>query len=121
MKRPPGDIVGRVSDLVISTANGKIAYAVLLSDATDSRPRRVRLAVPLGAFVVDPKNRQWYIEAPQSLLDNGPTMQADNGPSAISVAWENYVEKRYGEMCSMASNAHSPSKKKDNAKRIQLG
>ena len=84
------ETVGKLVDLGINPANGRIVYCVVES------PDKALRAIPLGAFVMPQSTYRWMIELPKSKIDAFQPFPADAPPIAVDRGWREYVALRYG-------------------------
>jgi sporulation protein YlmC with PRC-barrel domain len=90
-----GDKLGSINDFGIAPQKGRITYAVMVLDAEASTADTL-YPIPLAAFVVRAKTKQWIMELPEGILENTPTIKKSQWPTTVPLAWSEYVSVRYG-------------------------
>ncbi|MCA9132928.1 MAG: PRC-barrel domain-containing protein [Planctomycetales bacterium] len=82
--------IGKIVDLGIHPATGKIAYCVMESPDGEHR------AIPLGAFVMQPPAYRWTIELPQERIREFEPFTLTSPPLRVDRGWKEYIAVRYG-------------------------
>lgn len=97
VKSPSDQRLGRISDIMIARADGKIVYTLFEHQHTDAGQTITKqFPIPMAAFVVNPEAKDWYLELPESILDGTQIVEGADYPQEISRAWVEYLHVRYG-------------------------
>jgi len=86
-----GDDVGRIEEIVIDLASGRVAYAVLSYNSL-SGMRNKLFAVPWNALRIDQPNHEFVVDVKREVLENSPGFDKNNWPDmADPVCGREYV------------------------------
>jgi sporulation protein YlmC with PRC-barrel domain len=95
VENPEGEHLGKIEDLMVGLANGRIAFAVLslvgILGIGDKR-----FAIPWDAFYVDAEDEVAVLDIDKQTLVNAPGFDKDNWPSTGDHAWLADVYNYYG-------------------------
>ncbi|WP_411793070.1 PRC-barrel domain-containing protein [Halomonas sp. A29] len=86
--------LGKIHDVMIDVAEGKIRYAVLSSGGFLGMGDRL-FAVPWKALTLDKENRCFMLDVDVERLKNAPGFDKDNWPNMADASWNSTVENYY--------------------------
>lgn len=89
-----GDDLGKIEDLMINTATGKVEYAVLSFGGFLGIGDKL-FAVPLEAMSVDTDDKCLVLNETKERLENAPGFDKDNWPKNPDAKWNNKVRAYY--------------------------
>jgi sporulation protein YlmC with PRC-barrel domain len=86
--------LGKIQDIMIDMAEGKIRYAVLASGGFLGMGDRL-FAVPWKALKQDKEHRRFLLDVDVERLKNAPGFDKDQWPNMADTAWNSTVESYY--------------------------
>lgn len=89
-----GEDLGKIEDLMIDTASGKVEYAVLSFGGFLGIGDKL-FAVPLEAMRVDTKEKCLVLNESKDRLENAPGFDKDNWPHSADSKWNDKVRSYY--------------------------
>lgn len=89
-----GDDLGKIEDLMINTATGKVEYAVLSFGGFLGIGDKL-FAVPLEAMSVDTDDECLVLNETKERLENAPGFDKDHWPNSADPKWNNEVRSYY--------------------------
>ena len=99
VRNPDGDDIGRIEDLMIDTADGKIEYAVLsfggflgIMGMGDKY-----FAIPFERFTVDRENQCMVLNVDKERLKAAPGFDKDHWPNFADAAFRTSIRTHYGQ------------------------
>ena len=92
---PAGEDLGRVEELMIDLANGRVAYAVLSFGGFLGLGNKL-FAIPFERLVVDTDNRCLVLDVPREKLENAPGFDKSEWPDFADRRWGASVYQHYG-------------------------
>ena len=90
-----GDDVGKIKEIMLDVASGRIAYAVLSSGGFLGIGDKL-LVMPRSALTLDTDNKCFRISATTELIRNAPGFDKDAWPSMADRVWASTVHQHYG-------------------------
>lgn len=94
VRNASGDDLGKIEDLMINTATGKVEYAVLSFGGFLGIGDKL-FAVPLEAMRVDTDDKCLVLNETKERLENAPGFDKDNWPHSPDPKWNNEVRAYY--------------------------
>lgn len=88
VKNHKGESLGDLKDIMLDTANGKIAYGVLSFGGILGMGEKL-FAVPWDALTVDGDNKQLLLKVEKEKLKDAPGFDADH--------WPNFADPQFTE------------------------
>ena len=95
VRNAAGEDLGKVDEIMIDIASGRIAYAVL-SFGGILRMGNKLFAVPWGALKVDEDEKLFILDVDKRTLENAPGFDKDNWPDMTDTTWGSEVFRYYG-------------------------
>jgi sporulation protein YlmC with PRC-barrel domain len=89
-----GDDLGKIEDIMIDVASGKVSYAVLSFGGFLGIGDKY-FAVPLEAMRIDTEAKQFVLNESKERLKNAPGFDKDHWPSHSDTAWYSSVRDYY--------------------------
>ncbi len=90
-----GEDLGRVEAIMLDTASGRIAYAVLSFGGFLGMGEKL-FAIPWGALQVDSANERVMLNVGKQQLENAPGFDKDNWPQMADRQWAAVIHSHYG-------------------------
>jgi sporulation protein YlmC with PRC-barrel domain len=90
-----GDKLGKVEDIMLDIANGKVAYVVLSFGGFMGMGDKL-FAIPWQAFNLDQDNHRFILDVPKDKLENAPGFDKDNWPDMDSQSYGQQIYTYYG-------------------------
>jgi sporulation protein YlmC with PRC-barrel domain len=94
VKNLEGESLGDLKDIMIDTANGKIAYGVLSFGGVLGLGEKL-FAVPWEAITVDEANQQLILNVDKDRLKNAPGFDKDNWPNFADTRFTTQIQQYY--------------------------
>jgi sporulation protein YlmC with PRC-barrel domain len=94
VRNADGDDLGKIEDLMVDTATGKVVYAVLSFGGFLGVGDKL-FAVPLEAMHVDTDNKCLVLRESKERLENAPGFDKNNWPHNSDPKWNNSVRSYY--------------------------
>jgi sporulation protein YlmC with PRC-barrel domain len=95
VKNSAGEDLGKVDEIMIDIASGRVAY-VVLSFGGFLRMGNKLFAVPWNALTIDEDKKCFIFEIDKSKLENAPGFDKDNWPDMADPAWGAQIYSYYG-------------------------
>ena len=95
VRNAAGEDLGKVDEIMIDIASGKIAYAVL-SFGGILRMGNKLFAVPWGALRVDEDEKCFILDVDKKTLESAPGFDKDNWPDMADTTMMNRIYSHYG-------------------------
>ncbi|PXX98437.1 PRC-barrel domain-containing protein [Halomonas sp. LBP4] len=86
--------IGKIHDVMLDMAEGKIRYAVLASGGFLGMGDRL-FAVPWKALKQDKENKRFMLDVDAERLKNAPGFGKDQWPNMADATWNSTVESYY--------------------------
>ncbi|WP_297187014.1 PRC-barrel domain-containing protein [uncultured Porticoccus sp.] len=86
--------LGKIQDVMLDIAEGKIRYVVLASGGFMGMGDRL-FAVPWKALKQDKENKRFILDVDVERLKNAPGFDKDQWPNMADPAWNSTVESYY--------------------------
>lgn len=86
--------LGKIQDLMLDTAEGRIRYAVLASGGFLGMGDRL-FAVPWKALQLDTENKRFLLDVDVERLKDAPGFDKDHWPNMADPTWNSTVESYY--------------------------
>ena len=94
VKNHTGDHLGKIEDLMIDLATGKVAYAVLSFGGFLNMGNKL-FAVPLESLKVNTKDHSFTLNESKERLEKAPGFDKDNWPDFADAKWQKEVRGYY--------------------------
>jgi len=94
VKNGSGDDLGKIEDLMLDLATGKVSYAVVSFGGFLGMGDKL-FAVPLQAMQVDTENKCLVLNESKERLENAPGFDKDNWPDHSDSAWNDQINTYY--------------------------
>ena len=95
VRNAAGEDLGKVDEIMIDIASGRIAYAVL-SFGGILRMGNKLFAVPWSALRVDEDEKCFILDVDKKTLENAPGFDKDKWPDMTDTTWGSEVFRYYG-------------------------
>jgi len=89
-----GESLGKVEEVMLDSAPGRIAYAVLSFGGVLGLGDKL-FAVPWNALRFDPQSEAFVLNADKRFLENAPGFDKENWPDMTNSAWRANVYSYY--------------------------
>jgi sporulation protein YlmC with PRC-barrel domain len=86
--------LGKIQDLMLDIADGRIRYAVLASGGFLGMGDRL-FAIPWKAFKQDKENKRFMLDIDADRLKNAPGFDKDEWPNMAEATWSSKVDSYY--------------------------
>lgn len=86
--------LGKIHDIMLDTAEGKIRYAVLASGGFLGMGDHL-FAIPWRALKQDKENKRFVLDVDAQRLKNAPGFDKDNWPNMADPTWSSTIESYY--------------------------
>jgi sporulation protein YlmC with PRC-barrel domain len=87
--------IGRIQDIMLDTASGRIRYAVMSSGGFLGMGDRL-FAIPWSALKLDAANHRFILDVAAERLQDAPGFDKDHWPNMADPAWASKVESYFG-------------------------
>jgi sporulation protein YlmC with PRC-barrel domain len=87
--------LGKIEDVVLDAASGRIAYAVLSFGGFLGMGDKY-FAIPWNAIHFDVSKEHAVLNVDKNLLENAPGFDKDNWPNMADSTWGSRIYKHYG-------------------------
>ena len=93
-----GEDLGRIKDLMIDLASGRVIYAVIAfgSHFLGMSMSNKLFAVPWQALGLSPHDKKIILNVPREKMETAPSFDKNNMPSQADTEWVNSVYEYYG-------------------------
>lgn len=88
--------LGKLQDIMLDIAEGKIRYAVLSSGGFLGMGDRL-FAIPWSAFTLDKVNQRFVLDVDVERLKNAPGFDKDQWPNMADTSWSSTVDSYYAK------------------------
>ena len=88
------ETLGHVEEIMLDTAQGRIAYAVMSSGGFLGLGERL-FAIPWSALILDPDRECFIMDASKEQFDNAPGFDKSHWPSMADRSWHDTVHTHY--------------------------
>jgi hypothetical protein len=92
---PEEEHLGEIKEIMIETATGQVAYAVLSYGGVLGMGDKL-FAVPWSALTLDTANKRFLLDVDKSSLKDAPGFDKDAWPKMTDRAWGDAVHRYYG-------------------------
>jgi len=96
VRNPAGDSLGRIEDIMIELASGRIAYAVLSFGGLFGIGSKL-FVLPWTALTFDQRANEFVLDVARELLEKGPGFERDNWPDMADPAYGAGIHLHYGK------------------------
>jgi sporulation protein YlmC with PRC-barrel domain len=90
-----GEDLGTIDEIMIDTATGRVAYAVLSYGGFLGMGDKL-FAIPWRAFTLDQENEEFILDVSKQTLESAPGFDKDNWPDMTNPEWETQIHSFYG-------------------------
>jgi sporulation protein YlmC with PRC-barrel domain len=97
VKNEQGNYLGRITDLMIDPADGRIAFAVLSHGGVLGIPMRF-VAVPFRALTPGHENKVFLLDVSKEKIAAAPSFDRDHWPDLRNRDWSRDIYRYYGQM-----------------------
>lgn len=95
VRNPAGEDLGKIEELMVDLASGRIAYAVLSFGGFLGIGDKL-FAVPWQALDIDQANERFVLDVPRETLENAPGFDKDDWPEFADRGWGARIYEYYG-------------------------
>ena len=95
VRNPEGEDLGKVEEIMLDVATGRVAYAVLSFGGFLGMGSKL-FALPWEALTLDEDNHEFVLNVSKQKLENAPGFDKDNWPDMADTAWGSEVFTYYG-------------------------
>ena len=92
---PRGEKLGHIKDLMIDTASGRIAYAVLSFGGLFGMGEKL-FAIPFKALRIRPDDKAFELDVDEEQLERSHGFDKDDWPNMADQRWQTEVHTVYG-------------------------
>jgi sporulation protein YlmC with PRC-barrel domain len=90
-----GEDLGKIEDIMLDVAAGRIAYAVLSFGGFLGMGDKL-FAIPWDGLTLDAENKGFVLDIPKARLENAPGFDKDNWPDMADRSWGSGIHAHYG-------------------------
>jgi len=90
-----GESLGKVDEIMIDIASGKVAYAVLSFGGFLGMGNKL-FALPWSTLRVDEDQQHFVLDIDKTKLENAPGFDKEHWPDMLNTAWRNEIFTYYG-------------------------
>lgn len=91
-----GEHLGKIEDLSIDVAQGRIAYAVLSFGGFLGMGDKL-FALPWNALQLNSNDKRFLLDVDKQTLEAAPGFDKDNWPDMADPAWGSEIHRYYGQ------------------------
>lgn len=95
VRNSAGENLGKIEEIMLDTAHGKVAYAVLSFGGFLGMGDKL-FAIPWQALSVDTDNHCLVLNVDKSVLEKAPGFDKDHWPQVSDPSWGSTIYKYYG-------------------------
>jgi sporulation protein YlmC with PRC-barrel domain len=95
VRNTQGDDLGKIEEIMIDLARGRVAYAVLSFGGFLGIGDKL-FAVPWSALKIDQPAHEFILDVSREILENAPGFDKDQWPDMADAAYGNAISKHYG-------------------------
>jgi sporulation protein YlmC with PRC-barrel domain len=95
VRNPQGEDLGRIEEIMLDMASGRISYAVLSFGGILGMGSKL-FAIPWSALQLDADNKCFVLDISREKLENAPGFDKDNWPSMADNQWASQIHSYYG-------------------------
>lgn len=95
VRSPAGDVLGKITHIMLDVTQGTIAYAVLSFGSFLGMGEKL-FAIPWHSMAMDVENQWFVLNVDRERLKNAPGFDKDRWPSMANPAWAAEVQGYYG-------------------------
>ena len=95
VRNPEGEDLGKVEEIMLDVATGRVAYAVLSFGGFLGMGSKL-FALPWEALTLDEDNHEFVLNVSKQKLENAPGFDKDNWPDMADTTWGSEVFTYYG-------------------------
>ena len=88
--------LGKLQDIMLDIAQGKIRYAVLSSGGFLGMGDRL-FAIPWSALTLDTANKRFLLDVDVERLKNAPGFDQDQWPNMADTSWSSTIDSYYAK------------------------
>ena len=90
-----GEPLGKVDEIMIDIASGKVAYAVLSFGGFLGMGEKL-FALPWSTLRVDEDQKHFILDIDKTKLENAPGFDKEHWPDMLDTTWRNEIFSYYG-------------------------
>lgn len=95
VRNSAGEDLGKVDEIMIDIASGRVAYAVLSFGGMLGMGNKL-FAVPWSAFKIDEDEKCFILDVNKKTLEGAPGFDKDRWPDMADTTWRSDVYRYYG-------------------------
>lgn len=95
VKNPQDESLGDLKDVMIDSANGKIAYGILTFGGVLGIGTKL-FAIPWDAFRVDPEKERLVLDVSRERLKDAPGFDSNHWPNFADQGFADQIGKHFG-------------------------
>jgi len=96
VRNPEGEDLGKVEEIMLDVATGRVAYAVLSFGGFLGMGSKL-FALPWEALTLDEDNHEFVLNVSKQKLENAPGFDKDNWPDMADTSWGSTIYSYYGK------------------------
>ena len=96
VRNPAGESLGKLEDIMIDLAAGRIAYAVLSFGGLFGIGSKFFI-LPWSSMTFDQTRNEFILDIPREVLENGPGFEKNNWPDMGDPAYGASIHRHYGK------------------------
>ena len=95
VRNPEGECLGKLHEIIIDAATGRVSYAVLSLTGAIGPVKRL-FTLPWQALEVSPSEHKFILDVPRERLENAPWFERNHWPDFSDLAWGVGIHSYYG-------------------------
>lgn len=95
VRNPQGEDLGKLEDIMISTEEGCIEYAVLSFGGVMGMGDKL-FAIPWEALQIDTEAKEFVLDVPRDRLEKAPGFDKEHWPDMADPQWGSEIRSYYG-------------------------
>ena len=96
VRNTAGDDLGKIEEIMIDLASGRVAYAVLSFGGFLGIGDKL-FAVPWSSLEIDQQAREFVLDVKPEVLENAPGFDKDQWPDMADPAYGKVISEHYGQ------------------------
>lgn len=107
VRNPQDESLGDLKDVMVDSANGKIAYGILTFGGVLGIGTKM-FAIPWDAFRVDPEKERLVLDVPKERLKDAPGFDSNHWPNFADPGFAGELDRHYGRNSAQAREIIHP-------------
>jgi ferritin-like metal-binding protein YciE len=95
VRNASGEDLGRIEEIMIDVASGRVAYAVLSFGGFLGLGDKL-FAIPWSALQIDEAEHEFILDVDRQILENAPGFDKHNWPDMADLTFETSIHQHYG-------------------------